>query len=371
MDAVQRARALAEGLRARAEEADREGALPEEDVRALREAGYFALSVPRTHGGGGLSLLECVRAQLELSQGSTATALVAAMPLQLFGHAPEARLWEPAAYERLCALAGRGALINAAASEPGLGSPSRGGLPMTTARLEGEELVIDGHKTWVTGGRRLTHLLVQLRLEDEVAVVLVDNHLPGLRWQESWQDALSLRASDSHDVFFEEVRVPVANLVQRGKTPGLPNAWFLLLVAATYLGSALEARRSVVAYARERVPTALGKPIASLPQVQRQVGELEVLLDAAQTLLLDVVGAWSRAPSENLFARVATAKHLATETAVAVTEKALRIAGGASLTGALPLARLFRDARAGLMHPPSGDAALERVGRAVLEVDTG
>ncbi|MDQ3459022.1 MAG: acyl-CoA dehydrogenase family protein [Deinococcota bacterium] len=117
---------------------------------------------------------------------------------------------------------------------------------------------------------------------------------------------------------------------------------------------------------QERVPTALGKPIASLAKVQRQLGELEVAVDAAKTLLLAVAQDWSLAPREALFPRVVAAKHLATETAIEVTERALRIAGGASVTRSLPLERYFRDARAGLMHPPSGDAALEFVGRHVL-----
>ena len=143
--------------------------------------------------------------------------------------------------------------------------------------------------------------------------------------------------------------------------------WFPMLIAATYLGTALAARDTVIRYTLERVPTALGRPIATLPNIQRQIGELEVALEAAQTLLLDVAaGLPGDEAREAYFPRVAAAKHFATETAIAVTDKALRIAGGAGVGRGLPLERGFRDVRAGLMHPPSGDSALELIGKSVI-----
>jgi alkylation response protein AidB-like acyl-CoA dehydrogenase len=64
--------------------------------------------------------------------------------------------------------------------------------------------------------------------------------------------------------------------------------------------------------------------------------------------------------------KAAAAKHLAIETALEVTDKALRLVGAAGLDKSLGLERYFRDVRAGLMHPPSGDAALELIGRSAL-----
>jgi alkylation response protein AidB-like acyl-CoA dehydrogenase len=111
------------------------------------------------------------------------------------------------------------------------------------------------------------------------------------------------------------------------------------------------------------VPTALGKPIATLPKIQRQIGEIDVALQAARALLLEVAGEWTGKDHRQQFPRIVAAKHVATETAIDVTDKALRAAGGASLTRVLPLERYFRDVRAGLMHPPSGDTALELIGQ--------
>ena len=141
-----------------------------------------------------------------------------------------------------------------------------------------------------------------------------------------------------------------------------------MLVAATYLGTACAARDDVVRYARSRVPTALGKPIATLPGVQRQVGDIAISLQAARSFLLAVAAEWRGLEDEreDFLAKAASVKHVAVETALQTTDKALRVAGAAGIDKGLNLERYFRDVRGGLMHPPSGDAALEFVGRRAL-----
>ena len=371
---LERAHAVAQQMASRAAIADRQGKLPVEDVKALREGGFFALSVPADQGGPGLSLSECVRAILALAQGSASSALVAVMPLQVFGHAREIRPWPEPVFARMCQAATvEGALFNNVASEPLLGSPSRGGSFETHARPQADGgWIINGHKTWTTGGKHITHMLVRLQVEDAPGLMMVEQSAPGVTWEETWVDTLSLRASDSHDVHFTNVEVPADHLLERGRRAGesLPNAWFPLLLGAAYLGPAIAARQAIVQYALDRVPSALGKPIATLPKIQRQIGEIDILLQAAQALLLEVARAWTGevAVCRSLYPRVAAAKHFAIETAQEVTNKALYIAGGQSITSALPLERYFRDVRAGSMQPPAGDTALEIVGRGILGV---
>jgi alkylation response protein AidB-like acyl-CoA dehydrogenase len=386
--AVGVAQRLAVAFAARANDADIEGRLPQADIDALKTSGYLGMSVPREYGGAGLTLRQCLDAHLELAKSSTSTALVAAMHLHTLGHASETRPWDEQAFAAICQAAARGELVNAVASEPKLGSPSRGGLPETTATVQGDTvqgdtvqgdvLVIDGHKNWTTGGEHLNHLVVRVALVDgddaEGAMVWVPASSPGIRVDATWSDSLSLRASDSHDMYFENVRIPKANILQRDSQKAASNTvWFPMLMAATYFGAALAARDTVVKYALERVPTALGKAIATLPKIQRQIGEVDIALQAAQGLLLSVADEWQgihpNTPAATRAAmrpKVAAAKHLATETALSVTEQCLKIAGGASIGRELPLERYFRDVRAGMMHPPSGDSALELVGRAAL-----
>ena len=355
---------LSSGFAERAAEADRTGTLPKADIEAFKASGLAALSVPQSYGGLGADSGLATEVLLTLAQGSTSTALVATMQVNLFGHSLETGAWGEHT-ETFCQRALNGELFNAAASEPQLGSPSRGGLPETYAERRGSALVLNGHKTWVTGGERLDHLLVRARVEDEAKTVWCPNHLPGVRWEQTWGGGLSLRASGSNDVFFENVELPASHLLDDG--PNAVNVWFPLLIGATYLGTAFAARDAAIHYAQTRVPTALGKPIATLPTIQRQLGDLEVKLMVARSLLLETAHTWDgHGDREAFYPRVVAAKYVAVETALSVTEAALRLAGGSSLSPELPLERHFRDVRAGLMHPPSGDAALELVGRRSL-----
>ena len=367
-DARDLARDLATQFATRADEADRLGKLPAADIRALRSSGYPALNVPRAYGGSDLSMRACIEAQLELAQGSGSTALVAAMQLQVFGNARLNRPWSEPLYERLCReVVEQGALFNSVASEPEIGSPSRGQFFATTATKNDAGYCINGRKTWSTGGRHLTHLLVGATLDDMPAGLLVEADRPGIEWIETWGDGLSLRAADNHDVYFHDTQVPAENLLDKRDSPHkMIQPWAPLIFASVYLGIALAARDAVIRYALERVPKALGKPIATLPKIQRLIGEVDMALMAATALLLDVADEEGRGS----FARIAAAKQYAIEVANEVTDKAIRIAGGAGVTRALPLERYFRDVRAGHMQPPNGDAALEAVGQgAIAEVE--
>ena len=373
-EVVELARTLAADIATRADRADREGCLPAEDVTLLRESAYLGLAVPHEFGGWGESLLTCVAAQLELAKGSASTALVAAMQHQVVGHQRETRTWRADAYERIMREAAAGGLLNHLGSEPRLGSPSRGGLPETTAipTADGANLIVNGHKTWATGGRHLTNLLVRVAVGDEGGVVLVrqgKDGTAGIEWIETWRDALSLRASDSHEAIFHNVVVPQENLIETGDAKAVPNVWFATMLSAVYLGTAVAARDALIRYALERVPTALGRPIATLPKIQREVGEIDVGLMAARALLFEVAASWAGRDEDRtaMMARVAAAKLAVSAAANEATERALQAAGGSGITRALPLERYFRDVRAAGMQPPSGDTAYEMVGRAALD----
>ena len=372
--AIDVARYLAREFATRADEADRVGKLPAEDMLALKDTGYLGITIPKAYGGQELSLRECVEAHLELAQGSTSTALVAAMPLILFGNARELLPWPEATFESLCRKTiNEGAVINSVASEPLLGSPSRGGLPATYAvpTSTGDGWIINGQKTWITGGMHLTHMIVSVRIENDPATLLVLQRTPGVEWVETWSDALSLRASDSHDVYFKDTLVPADHLIQRGGSPAKNSlhAWAPLIRSSVYLGAAIAARNALIQYALERIPSALGKPIATLPKIQRQIGEIDVPLQASKALLFEVADQWTAASKnrDNYYTRIVATKCQVIEAATEATKKALRVAGGMSLTKSLPLERYFRDVQAAAMHPPSGDAAYEMVGRYVIE----
>jgi alkylation response protein AidB-like acyl-CoA dehydrogenase len=303
----------------------------------------------------------------------------------MIGRLAETALWPEPLFGMDCwSVVEEGALINSAATEADLGSPSRGGLPATRARPVAGGWRVTGRKLFVSIAPALRWFLVSTTLppDDEtpqgaVGSFLIEAGSPGMRLENSWGDALSLRASASYDLTLDDVFVPAERLVERvpvGKPPrpGAPSqmAWFALTLAAVYLGIGQVACDAVCAYARERSLTALGRPIATLPNIQRRVGAIQVVLGTARSTLYQTAQAWEEFPAERaaMMPHIAMAKYLCTNAAYDATDQALRIAGGFGLTRSLLLERYVRDVRAGLTHPPNDDAALELIGKHLLGV---
>lgn len=374
--------ALAARCAARAPSHDAASSFAHEDWQDMHEAGYLRLVMPREYGGDGARVLDMVIAQELLGAGSAATALGAGMLISVLGRAADLRTWPEPVFAEVCRdLANQGGGINNCVTETELGSISRGGTPLTQAeRTEGGWLV-SGHKIFVTAAPALRYLVTGLVLPPApdaprgcMASAVVRAPSPGLRIEHTWHGSLSLRSAGNDDVFYDKVFVPDAWVVERravgAPPPGAPpvaNPW-ALPIAAVYLGVGQAALDAACEYAQSRTPPSLGGPIAGQPHVQGWLGSMAIALDAARTVLRDVARAWDAEPDTRpaLAARIAVAKYLCTNAACTVTETALRVAGGFGLTPALPLERLFRDARAGLFAPPQDDLALAIAGRAAL-----
>jgi alkylation response protein AidB-like acyl-CoA dehydrogenase len=380
---VELADALAERFAARADAHDRASSFPFENYAEMHERGYLRLIVPREYGGEGADLFEIVLAQEHLARGDGATALAVDMTFHLIGQLTESRFWPEPIFATVCrSIAEHGALINSAASEPEMGSPSRGGLPAATATPTTGGWLINGHKIFVSMAPALHYFITTVALppqpdapEGRRGSAIVRAGTPGLRLEDTWSDALSLRSSGNYDVLLENVFVPDEWLVDRQPAGAPPPtdpprhlAWSALSLAAVYLGIGEAARDTICRYARERVPSALGRPIATLPAIQRRIGEMQTTLMSARTILYQAAQAWVERPDQrsDMAPQLAMAKYLCTNAAITASDHALRIAGGFGLTRKLPLERYYRDARAGLTHPPQDDVALEMVGRAAL-----
>jgi alkylation response protein AidB-like acyl-CoA dehydrogenase len=367
----------------RAARHDADRTFPFENYRDLHESGYLKLVVPPEYGGEGADLFDMVLAQERLGRGDGSTAMAVDMTIHLIGRLAVTRTWPEAIYADICRdIVQNGALINAAASEPELGSPSRGGLPSTTATRDGDGWRVNGHKLFVSMAPALRYIVTSVAIapseeapEGASGNAIVRADAEGVRIEDTWSDALSLRSSGSSDIFYDNVYVPDAWLIDRSVVgqarrggPPIQMAWFGLTLAAVYLGIGQAASDTITRYANERIPTALGRPIATLPLIQRRVGEIEVRLQAARAVLYDVAQIWVAHPErhDSMASQLALAKYLCTNAAIDASDHALRIAGGFGLTRKLPLERFFRDARAGITHPPNDDAALELIGKAAL-----
>lgn len=365
---------LADRFAARAAEQDRTGCFPHENFADIRSAGLPALVVPEAQGGWGASLLETVMTLERLAQGDGSTALSLTMHMQTLGAAAESGAWPPALYDRLAVDAvARGALVNACATEPELGSPSRGGKPKTTARPAADApgvWVIDGRKSFASMAPALDYFIIPATLQDgseDVARFVVPRS-EQIQIVETW-DALGMRTTGSHDIVLTGVRVAAEQILARASQGGGgANAWFPLVVSAVYVGVALAAQQTAARYAQERIPTALGRPIATLEHVQRHLGQAELLLTQARLLLYQTAELWTHHPTqrEALWPTVVAAKVTATNNAIAAVDHAMRVAGGASMTRALPLERYYRDVRGGLSHPVGDDEAYLLFGRQTL-----
>jgi alkylation response protein AidB-like acyl-CoA dehydrogenase len=380
---MQRAGALAARFSERVQVNDVASVFPRENYRDLHEAGYLRLALPVAYGGEGADVFDMVLAQEILGRGDASTALVVGMMLSLLGRVIDDRAWCDDVLADICGtLAREGGTINNCVTEAELGSISRGGLPaMTGERAEGGWRVT-GRKIFVTGAPVLRFLATAVVLpsseaapQGELVSAIVEGGSPGLSIDDTWSGALGLRGCGNQAVNYDHVFVPDARIVERiavggpRKAPGT-NGWNLPL-AALYLGIGQAACDVAAHYANNRVPPALGKPIASAPHVQQWLGEMDVTLRAARAVLHDAARTFVAGNVPRDFgATIAAAKYLCTNAACTVTETALRVAGGFSMTRDLPLERYFRDARGGLFQPPQDDLALGTIGRAALEAET-
>ncbi|HXT79013.1 MAG TPA: acyl-CoA dehydrogenase family protein [Acetobacteraceae bacterium] len=378
---MERAEALARRFEERVRDNDEHSVFPLENYADLHEAGYLRLALPERYGGEGASVFDMVLAQEILARADASTALVAGMHYSLLGRVIDSAAWSDAVLADLCAiLARQGGTVNNCVTEADLGSISRGGLPAMTAERTKGGWLLSGRKIFVTGAPVLRFLATAVVLpagadapKGELVSALVESGTPGLSIEDTWHGSLGLRGCGNYDVLYDRVFVPDARIVERvpigaPRRPQGASAWALPL-AAISLGIGQAACGAACRYANTRVPAALGAPIAGQPHIQQWIGQMEVTLRAARAVLHDTARACSAGVPAG--SAIAAAKFLCSNAACSVTETALRVAGGFSMTRALPLERYFRDARGALFQPPQDDLALMAVGRAALEQSRG
>jgi alkylation response protein AidB-like acyl-CoA dehydrogenase len=386
-DLIDSIRPLLAGFEQRAPLHDREGSFPVENFTELREAGYFGAVVPKEYGGGGHGMIAIVLTQNMIARADASTAYAAGMHMMAVGSEAASRTWPESLRARIFKDAvENGALINQIASEPEMGSPQGGGKPATTMTPDGDaRWRINGHKTYATLAPVLDYFLTYVSVEDgsdERARVAIHRDQPGIRVEETW-DSMGLRATGSHDVYFENVPVTDADVMFRhpagtsgrfaeqiaSKRPPGGAGWFALLVSAAALGTAEAARDYCVEFARTRTPGGLNEPIGKLPVVREQVGRIEIELAAARALLFETAEEWDATETPLLGPKVAATKIFVVNQAIEAVDRCMRLVGGQSLQRSEPLERYYRDVRAPLHNPPIETRGLDMVAAAVLDTE--
>jgi alkylation response protein AidB-like acyl-CoA dehydrogenase len=366
-------------LAARAAEHDRAGSFPAEPIAAVHAAGLLTATVAERYGGPGAGLAQTVAILRALGRGDPSVALITAMTL--FQHATQARqeTWPAGLYaEALAESAHRPVLINGLRVEPELGTPARGGLPATTARRVPTGWSLTGRKIFTTGAVGLRWMVVWARTDEpapRVGGFLVRSDAPGITIEPTW-DHLGLRASRSDDVIFADTPVPaeaVTGLSEPTATPARDAAlvaWNGLGLTALYLGVASAARDWLIGFLTERTPTALGRPLATLPRFQSAVGEIEASLTAASDLI-DGLAARADAADPLAASHAGIAKLTGTRAAIGAVEQAVALVGNNGLTRKFPLERHYRDVLCSRVHTPQDDSVVAATGQSALAAVSG
>lgn len=349
---------------------DEQGSFPSENINALRRIGYTKVTLPEELGGSGFSLYDAILLQETLGSYDGSTALSIGWTLMTVGELFENRYWDSEKLAFFAKEVNNGAIINRAVSETATGSPVRGGRPGTNAKQVGGKWVINGRKSYTTCSPELDYFLTSAWIEekDTIGFFLIPKNAKGLSIEENW-NVIAMRGTGSHDLVLENVIVDDSDLVEIPSyhTGFKLNGW-ALLIPATYLGIAQAARDYALQFADTHSPNSINGPISQLPNVQALLGEIDLELYQARFALYGAAEAYiDENRKENITNEALVAKHIVTNSALTVVDKAMRLVGAKSLQLTNPLQRYYRDVRAGLHNPPMDDLTISKLAQTAIQ----
>ncbi|MBM7541477.1 acyl-CoA dehydrogenase family protein [Amphibacillus cookii] len=362
---VDKAGRIAAKVEQRVHIAEASAQFPQENINDLRAERYLSLTLPTEYNGEALSLYEFLLMQERLAMGDGATALSIGWHLGIVKELAEDRIWENETFDWFAReVADKQILVNRIASEKATGSPTRGGVPETIAKREGDHYLITGRKTFSTMASVLDYFIVSAYVEDQdtVGSFLIKSDQAGVSIDKTW-DTLGMRGTGSDDVVFNQVKVNETMLVELNKQANTKKAkGWLLHIPACYLGIAMAARNDAIDFAKNFQPNSLKTPIAEVPHIQQKIGEIDLKLMQARCFMYQVAQEWDQCSSDQrqeLSAELAATKTIATNIANEVVDIAMRIVGGRGLSKAYRFEQYYRDVRAGLHNPPMDDMVIQ------------
>jgi alkylation response protein AidB-like acyl-CoA dehydrogenase len=323
------------------------GEYPEAWIEQMKHIGIFGLAVPEQYDGTPVSMPCYVEITLELARGwmSLAGAMgghtVVAKLLSLFGTDEQKQHYLPA-------MATGAMRATMALTEPGGGSDLQA--MTTTARSDGDDLVIAGAKTWISNARR-SGLIALLCKTDPAATprhrgisIVLAEHGPGLTVSRDLPK-LGYKGVESCELSFDDYRVPASAIL--GGTPGKGFGQMMkgletgrIQVASRALGVATAALDDALAYAQDR--ETFGQPIWKHQSIGNYLAEMATKLTAARQLTLHAARCYDSGVRCDMEAGMA--KLFASETAMEIALNAVRIHGGYGYSTEYDVERYFRDA---------------------------
>jgi len=337
---------------------------PYDVVAGMGKMGLFGLPFPEEYGGMGgdyfalcLALEELARVDSSVAITLEAAVSLGAMPIHRFGTEEQKRRWLPP-------LVRGEALAAFGLTEPGFGSDAGG--TTTRAVLDGDEWVINGAKAFITNsGTDITSLVTVMAVTGEkpdggkeLSTIIVPSGTPGFTVAPGYSK-VGWCASDTHELTFEDVRVPAANLLG---ARGRGYAQFLrildegrIAIAALATGLAQGCVDESIRYAKDR--HAFGQPIADFQAIQFKIADMEKRAHLARLAYYDAANAMR---TGGAFKRqAAIAKLYASEAAVDNARDATQIHGGYGFMNEYPVARFWRDAK--ILEIGEGTSEIQRL----------
>ncbi len=354
---------VAREVQPKAHEVDVTGEFNWQAVRKGGPLGLMGLNIPEEYGGAGVDAISSAIAIEELGWGCGSTALALAAhnglgtaPLVLHGSETLKKKWLPRV------ASGRHKLGALALTEPGAGSDLQGGV-RTKAEKRGKEWVINGAKMWTTNASIAEYIITLVRTDTSgnsrsLSQILVPTDTPGLVIGPA-EKKMGLHGSPTHAVTYEDVRVPLDNLI--GEVGhGLQQTLSTLdggriSIGALSIGLAQAAYEHAIAYAKER--RAFGKRISDFQAIQWMLADAATEIEAARALLYKA--AWLKQEGRPHIKEASMAKMFATEMAERVCRNAIQVHGGYGYSSEYPVERIYRDAR--LMTIGEGTSEIQRL----------
>ena len=343
----------------------------EKDGKISREAwtkagklGLLCASVPEEYGGGGVDRTFSIILMEELARAGASGpgfglhSEIVAPYINRYG-SPEQK-------EKYLPKMAKGEIIGAIAmTEPGAGSDLQA--VRTTAIKDGNELVINGSKTFITNGAMADVVIVVCKTDPEAgargtSLVLVEADTEGFRKGRNLEK-IGMKAQDTSELFFNEARVPMTNMLgEEGK--GFVYlmqelAWERLQVAVSAVASMEAALEWTIDYAKERM--AFGEPIINLQNTQFKLAEAKTEVTVARTFVDKLI---SLMLEDKLDAETAAmAKWWTSDLQNKVIDECLQLHGGYGYMWEFPIARAWADARVQRIYAGSNEIMKVIIGR--------
>ena len=326
---------------------NRNGISDRESWRKVGAAGFLGAHAPEEYGGAGADFLFDAIVMEEFARVRAHALMMSlhsdiCMPyIEVYGTPEQKRRYLPGA------IAGE-IILAIAMTEPGTGSDLAN--VQTRALRDGDHYVLNGAKTFISNGQLADLVIVVAKTDpaarpphDGISLILVEGDTPGFRRGRNL-DKLGLKGQDTSELFFENCRVPVANLL------GREGQGFKMLMAQLQqerlcigVGSIASCRRALddtIAYVRER--RAFGRPIAAFQNTQFKLAELAAEVDIGQAVVDKLLAAHVR--GEDIVTEVSMAKFWTTDLQKRLTAECLQLHGGYGFMSEYPISGDYADA---------------------------